>query len=84
MIPLIEEYNVIYSRQSYESGKLIPTPSVFMFWVPAGLMAVNNFLTMWDLQRSLGFGGLIAGGILARSFLSNYNSLFVQCIQVDS
>lgn len=61
----------------------MPAPSIFMFWIPAAMMAVNNFLTAWDLARSLGFGGLILGGILARSATINYKSLFVQCIQVD-
>lgn len=61
----------------------MPTPSIFMFWIPAALMAVNNFLTTWDLARSLGFGGLVVAGILARSATKTYNSLFVQCIQVD-
>jgi hypothetical protein len=83
LIPLLDKYNVIYSHPNFADGSLLKNYSVFLYMIPAGLMAVNNYLMDWNLYRSTAFVALLATGLFLKSSVSNYNSTIVQCVQVN-
>lgn len=86
LIPLTQNYNMIFTQSTFSSGKLIKTYPLPVYMVPAGLMAINNYLisNSWQIYNSIGFGLLLLLGLGARFVMANVNSTICQCVLVDN
>lgn len=57
--------------------------SIFLYWLPAGLVFVNNYLTQWNIWNTLLFGSFLVGSMIARTLSRNVQGLIVHCLQID-
>ena len=83
MMPLNDpKFNLIFAQDFYMKGELTKTRSFFFFWIPAALVAINNYLTEWTLLNGTAFTFLFLGGFFIKKRFEDTLSMEVYSIEV--
>ena len=81
MSPLNEpRFNLLFAHSRYMKGQTLRANS-FYVWIPAGCLAVNNFLTEWSLLTTSGFLALLFLGRLVKRWMMNATSVEILSLE---
>lgn len=75
LMPLTQQYNLIYASPRFTKDVLNIKRFNFLYFIPAGFMAINNFLTDWSLAKSTLFIVLFMGGVATKISVHAASSL---------
>jgi hypothetical protein len=80
--PLLQKYNVLFAHPMFAAGKLLTNYTRFFYFLPAGIVALMNSLSTWNLQSTSTFAIILTIGFFLGISRKNFNSTIVQCIQI--